>query len=156
MTSAKEFFESIQPIEGNNIGVSSWILVDQEMVNNFASITGDMQFIHVDKERAAKESPFKGTIAHGFLVLSLASKFASDVIRDHGNKSVQINYGFDRVRFISPVLCGVRVRGAFSLQSVTMNKSNEVRQVYGLTIEIENASRPAVIADWIVLTIFDT
>ena len=81
MASAKAFFDSIHQMEGSSIGVSSWILVDQEMVNNFASVTRDMQFIHVDQKRAAKESPFKGTIAHGFLVLSLASKFASDVIK---------------------------------------------------------------------------
>jgi acyl dehydratase len=148
-------YEALKNREGTEVGVSEWILIDQAKINEFARLTQDDQFIHIDPERAQKETVFGGTIAHGFLVLSLSSKFALDVFDGEADKRVSINYGFDKVRFISPVSTNSWVRGRFTLKRVDVNRPTELRQIYDLSIEIKGSDRPAVIAEWITLTIYD-
>ena len=148
-------YEFLQSMQGAEIGVSEWILIDQSKIDDFARVTQDDQFIHVNPERAKNETDFGGTIAHGFLVLSLASKFSLDVLGQNSQKSVSINYGFDKVRFISPVLANSLVRGRFNLKRVDINRPTELRQIYDLSIEIKGSDRPVIIAEWITLTIYN-
>ena len=155
MSETKKNYELLQSILGSEVGVSEWILIDQTRIDDFASVTEDNQFIHTDPKRARNETDFGGTIAHGFLVLSLASKFSLDVLRNDSLKSFVINYGFDKVRFISPVPANSFVRGRFNLKRVDVNRPTELRLVHDLSIEIKDSSRPAIIAEWITLTIFD-
>ncbi len=155
MNPTKTSFQTLKAREGEKIGVSDWFLVDQKTVNEFAALTQDYQFIHLDNKRAAAETPFGGAIAHGFLILSLVSKFALEVLPEDESNNIRVNYGFDRIRFISPVMCDSRVRGHFTLRNLTMSKPKELKQVYNLSIEIEKFDRPALVADWIVLTIFE-
>ncbi|MEE2773411.1 MAG: MaoC family dehydratase [Pseudomonadota bacterium] len=155
MSSVEKSFQAMKTREGRKVGASSWTLVDQGLVNEFAALTGDDQFIHLDESRAAAETPFGGTIAHGFLILSLISKFALEALPNDPDKSIRVNYGFDKIRFISPVMCGSRVRGHFALKNVGLSKPKELRQVYNVSIEIERFDRLALVADWILLTIFD-
>ena len=154
MSTTKKTYEYLKNKQGDELGVSDWILIDQSMIDQFATLTEDRQFIHVDPLRAKRETAFGGTIAHGFLVLSLASKFASDVFHRESEKSVSINYGFDKIRFITPVTANSFVRGRFYLKRVDSKSSTELRQVYYLSIEIKGSDRLAVVADWITLTIF--
>lgn len=139
---------------GQEIGVSNWITVDQQMIDTFAANTHDEQWIHVDPDRAARETPFGGAIAHGFLTLSLASRFAYDVLPDHPGAVMGINYGFNKLRFLKPVLAGSRVRGRFVLKSATRRSDTELLQENTLTIEIDGSDVPAVVADWLGLTVF--
>ena len=156
MSETKKNYEFLQSMQGAEVGVSEWILIDQSKIDDFARVTQDNQFIHIDPERVKKETDFGGTIAHGFLVLSLASKFSSDVLSHDSKKSVSINYGFDKVRFISPVPANSFVRGRFNLKRVDVNRPTELRQIYDLSIEIKGSDRPAIIAEWITLTIYNT
>ena len=155
MNTTQDNFDKLKSKEGQELGCSGWILIDQPMIDSFAKVTQDDQFIHVDPSRAETETKFGGTIAHGFLVLSLASKFASDVFPLKSEKMVRINYGFDKVRFISPVKVDSEVRGRFFLNSVEINRINELRQIYDLSIEIKGAEKPAIVAEWIALEIFE-
>ena len=155
MSDTKKNYEFLQNMQGAEVGVSEWILIDQSKIDDFARVTQDNQFIHIDPERVRKETDFGGTIAHGFLVLSLASKFSSDVLGNASEKSVSINYGFDKVRFISPVPANSFVRGRFNLKRVDVNRPTELRQIYDLSVEIKDSDRPAIIAEWITLTIFN-
>jgi acyl dehydratase len=135
---------------GQEIGVSPWIAVDQQAINLFADITGDHQFIHVDPERAA-ETPFGGTIAHGFLTLSLLSQMAGHVMLTPVGLKMAANYGFDSVRFLAPVRAGKRVRGRFVLKSMEEKRPGEWRFVHAVTVEIDGGDKPALLADWIGL-----
>mgnify|MGYP001269917118 FL=1 len=155
MSDTKTNYDLLQSIQGTEIGVSEWILIDQSKIDDFARVTQDNQFIHIDPERAKNETDFGGTIAHGFLVLSLASKFSLDVLGQSSQKSMSINYGFDKVRFISPVLANSLVRGRFNLKRVDVNRPTELRQIYDLSIEIQGSDLPAIIAEWITLTIYN-
>ena len=145
--------EDLQDYVGKELEATEWFKVDQDRINKFADATEDHQFIHVDSEKATPI--FGSTIAHGFLVLSLASKFSLDVLGQHSEKSVSINYGFDKVRFISPVTVNSFVRGRFNLKRVDINRPTELRQIYDLSIEIKGLDRPAIIAEWITLTIYN-
>tara|TARA_B100000700_G_C14792962_1_gene736813 strand:+ start:299 stop:772 length:474 start_codon:yes stop_codon:yes gene_type:complete len=155
MNTTQDNFEKLKSKEGKELGVSHWIHIDQPMIDSFAKVTQDVQFIHVNPSRAEAETKFGGTIAHGFLVLSLASKFATEVFPIESEKTVRINYGFNKVRFISPVRVGSEVRGRFFLNSVEINRINELRQIYDLSIEIKGAEKPAIVAEWIVLEILE-
>ena len=155
MSITQKNYESMKSRLGEEFGVSEWILIDQAMIDQFAKVTQDPQFIHTDPKRAKDETDFGGTIAHGFLVLSMASKFALDVFPRESEKNVLINYGFDKVRFISPVLVDSKICGRFSLKRVDVNRPTELRQIYDLSIEIKDSVRPAVVAEWITLTIFE-
>ncbi|MGO9358214.1 MAG: MaoC family dehydratase [Xanthobacteraceae bacterium] len=139
---------------GRDIGVSSWRLVDQARVDTFADVTEDHQFIHVDPARAARETPFGGTIAHGFLTLSLLSTFAYEVLPTVDGVAMSVNYGFDKLRFISPVRAGARVRGRFRLAEATFRTPTELLSRTHATIEIEGETKPALVADWLGLLYF--
>lgn len=147
--------EDIEARTGEELGVSGWIKVTQGMIDQFAEVTGDHQFIHVDPRRARDETPFGGTIAHGYLTVSLLSKMGQDVIPRPGNAAFGINYGFDYLRFLQPVASGARIRGAFTLKSVDRSKPGQARMVYGVTVEIEGEEKPALVADWVTLQILE-
>lgn len=133
--------------------VSGWVLVDQSMIDTFAHATHDFQFIHVDPERA-KDTPFGGTIAHGFLTLSLLSTLAFDAMPGVERSRMGMNYGFERVRFNSPVKAGARVRGKFRLVGLT-ERAVSVQSAWDAAIEIEGVKRPALEAHWITLALLD-
>ncbi|MGZ8306455.1 MAG: MaoC family dehydratase [Allosphingosinicella sp.] len=142
--------EDIQSKVGSEVGVSDWILVDQARIDAFADVTEDPQFIHIDPEAAAK-TPFGGTVAHGFLTLSLLSRMAADaMLRPEGVK-MGVNYGFERVRFMAPVRSGKRVRGRFLLARFEEKKPGQWQFVHNVTVEIEDEEKPALVADWIGL-----
>jgi acyl dehydratase len=140
---------------GQEIGVSDWITVDQTMIDQFADATLDHQFIHVDPERAAAESPFGGTIAHGFLTLSLLSAMNFDAIPKIREQTMGINYGFDSVRFMSPVRTGARVRGSFTLSDHRFRGAGMLMMTYDVSVEIANEKKPALTATWITIVQFD-
>ena len=135
---------------GTEIGVSGWLTVDQAAIDAFAEVTQDHQFIHVDPEAAAK-TPFGGTVAHGFLTLSLLSRMAADVMLVPDSLKMAVNYGFERVRFIAPVRSGVRVRGRFVLDSVDEKGPGQVLMRHQVTVEIEGQDKPALTALWLGL-----
>jgi acyl dehydratase len=140
--------EEIRARIGSEIGVSDWILVDQARIDAFAEVTEDRQFIHIDAEAAAK-TPFGGTIAHGFLSLSLLSRMAYDVMLTPEGVKMGVNYGFEKVRFLSAVRSGKRVRGRFTLLSFQEKRPGQYQFVHNVTVEIEGEDKPALIADWI-------
>jgi acyl dehydratase len=133
---------------GEEIGVSDWISIDQQAIDTFAEVTGDHQFIHVDPEAAAR-TPFGGTVAHGFLTLSLLSQMAAGVMLRPETITMAVNYGFEKVRFIAPVRSGKRVRGRFTLASFDEKGPGRYQFVHHVTVEIEGEDKPALIADWI-------
>ncbi|MEM8655641.1 MAG: MaoC family dehydratase [Pseudomonadota bacterium] len=138
---------------GTEIGVSNWITVDQPMIDQFAETTHDDQWIHVDPGRAA-DTPFGGTIAHGFLTLSLASRFAYDCFPLMPGQTMGINYGFNRLRFLTPVKPGHRLRGRFTLTDVTRRSPTDLMRTMALTIEIDGATTPSLVAEWLGLAVF--
>ena len=142
--------EEIESKVGEEVGVSDWILVDQARIDRFAEVTEDHQFIHVDAQAAAK-TPFGGTIAHGFLTLSLLSRMAADAMLRPEQIKMGVNYGFEKVRFLAPVRSGKRVRGRFKLIRFEEKRPGQVQFVHEVTVEIEGADKPALIADWIGL-----
>ena len=142
--------DEIRAKVGTEIGVSPWIEISQDSINLFADVTGDHQFIHVDAERAAA-TPFGGTIAHGFLTLSLLSQMAGHVMLTPPKLRMAANYGFDSVRFLAPVRAGKRVRGRFMLKAAEETRPGEWRLVHGVTVEIEGETKPALLADWVGL-----
>ncbi|TMV09170.1 MaoC family dehydratase [Ruegeria sediminis] len=140
---------------GVEVGVSDWITVSQHMIDEFARVTLDDQWIHVDPSRAAAETPFGGSIAHGFLTLSLASRMFYDCFDPLPGQAMGINYGFDKLRFLAPVRSGARIRGRFVLSKVRKRSETELLRVHDLTVEIENQNTPALVTSWLGLTIFD-
>jgi acyl dehydratase len=140
--------EEIQGRVGSEIGVSDWLLIDQARIDTFATVTEDHQFIHVDPERAAK-TPFRGTVAHGFLTLSLLSRMADGVMLHPESMRMAVNYGFDKVRFMGPVRSGKRVRGRFKMLSAEEKRASQWQITYEVTVEIEDEDKPALVADWI-------
>lgn len=133
---------------GVEIVVSDWVVVTQQRITQFADATDDHQWIHVDPARAAEESPFKTTIAHGFLTLSLVSALMRNAIRFSGLR-MAINYGVNRVRFVSPVPAGTRIRGRFSPLAVEDTRGG-VQVTWTVTIERENGDKPCCVAEWLV------
>lgn len=129
--------------------VSSWVTVTQPMIDAFADLTHDRQFIHVDPARAKAETPFGGTIAHGFLTLSLLSQMAYEVLPEPAEAVMSINYGFDKLRFLSPVPSGARIRGRFKLLEFSERRAGEMLSRHDVTIEIENQDKPALAAQWL-------
>jgi acyl dehydratase len=141
-------FEEITALVGTEIGVSDWILIDQKAIDTFADVTGDHQFIHVDPAAAA-QTPFGGTVAHGFLTLSLLSQMAAGVMMIPPTIKMAVNYGFEKVRFIAPVRSGKRVRGRFTLVSIEEKRPGQWQFLHHVTVEIEGEEKPALTADWI-------
>ena len=133
---------------GEEIAVGDWFEITQDRIQQFADATGDHQWIHVDAARAAAESPFKTTIAHGFLTLSLISTLMRDAIRIGGLR-MAINYGLNRVRFVSPVPSGARVRGRFTPSEVE-ETGGAIQVTWQITVERANGDKPCLIAEWIV------
>lgn len=132
---------------GEEIGLSDWMLIDQPRVDAFAEVTGDHQWIHVDVERAKRESPFGGPIAHGYLTVSLLAKFAGECIAVDGVK-LAVNYGLNRVRFAAPVKVGSRVRARFVLAAVDDIPGGS-QMLWQATVEIEGSDKPACIAEMV-------
>jgi acyl dehydratase len=142
--------EQLDRMVGEPLGVSDWFLIDQERVNRFADVTLDHQFIHVDAARA-KATPFGGTIAHGFLTLSLLVPLCLDFIPVLANRTLVVNYGFEKVRFVAPVKVGKRIRAQSTLSEVSERKPNNVIMKIGVTVEIEGEDKPALVAEWLSL-----
>ena len=141
--------EELRSRVGETIGTSEWLLVDQEMIDKFADATGDHQFIHVNPQMAAM-TPFGGTIAHGFLTLSLIPVLTekSDIPRPEGIK-MALNYGGNRVRFLKPVRSGKKVRAHFKLLEMEEKRPNQWQQTVEITLEIEGEDKPGYVAEWI-------
>lgn len=146
--------EAYQNMVGREVGVSSWHVVDQKRIDRYADVIEDHQFIHVDPERAKKETSFGTTIAHGFLTMSLLSIMSYEVMPVVEGATMGVNYGFDRLRFISPVRSGSRVRGRFTLTEATLRKPKELLSRTSVSVEIEGEQKPALAADWIGLIYF--
>jgi acyl dehydratase len=142
--------DEIRGRTGQEIGVSSWLTIDQERISAFAEATEDRQFIHVDPQAAA-QTPFGGTIAHGFLSLSLLSRMAAEVILVPDSTRMIVNYGLDRVRFLAPVRSGKRVRGRFTLDGVENKAAGQILLRHLVTVEIEDEDKPALSAVWLTL-----
>jgi acyl dehydratase len=147
--------ETYQGLVGKEIGVSSWHLIDQKRIDTYADVIEDHQFIHVDQERAKRETEFGTTIAHGFLTMSLMSIMSYEVMPVIEGAAMGVNYGFDKLRFISPVRSGSRVRGRFALAEAKLRKPRELQSRTNVTVEIEGEEKPALVADWIGLIYFD-
>jgi acyl dehydratase len=137
---------------GEVVGVSGWIEIDQKRIQAFADATEDWQFIHIDPEAAAK-TPFGGTIAHGFLTLSLLSKMSYEAAPILQGVVMGVNYGFDKVRFLQPVRSGKRVRGHFKLMDAAERDAGRWLIRYEVTVEIEGETKPALIAEWLGLQV---
>jgi len=133
---------------GKEAGVSDWLEVSQGRIDQFAEATEDRQWIHIDPERASRDSPYKTTIAHGFLTLSLLSVLARHAIAVGGVR-MGINYGLNRVRFVSPVSAGARIRGRFTLATVEEIKGG-VQTTWNVTVECEGSDKPCCVAEWLV------
>jgi acyl dehydratase len=136
--------EGVQGLVGQHLGYSEWIEITQEQVNRFAEATGDHQWIHTDPERAAKESPFGGPIAHGYLTLSLLPMLVPQIVEITGFR-MSVNYGTEKVRFPSPVPVGSRVRAGAALEAATPFDGG-IQMVITVTVEIEGGSKPAMVA----------
>jgi acyl dehydratase len=146
--------DAYQKMVGHEVGVSSWHVVDQKRIDVYADVIEDHQFIHVDPERARAETAFGTTIAHGFLTMSLMSIMSYEVMPVISGTTMGVNYGFDKLRFISPVRSGSRVRGRFTLAEVRLRKPKELQSRTNVTVEIEGEEKPALVADWIGLIYF--
>jgi acyl dehydratase len=136
--------DELRALTGQEVGASDWLTVTQEMINRFADVTDDHQWIHVDVERAKRESQFGTTIAHGFLTVSLLPRLTRDAVEVRGNFKMRVNYGFNRLRFVSPVPAGSRIRARLIPQKVT---ENEV--TWSVTVDVEGSEKPAVVAEWL-------
>ena len=140
--------EELKTRVGQEIGLSDWVDVTQDMINRFADLTDDHQFIHIDPVLAAK-TPFGGTIAHGFLVLSLLAKLGKAAEFALQGVQMGVNYGFDKVRLMAPVKSGKRIRGRFVLKDLTERAPGQWLSTLTVTVEIEDESKPAIVADWL-------
>ena len=141
--------EELKSLIGQEAGASDWLEVAQTRINDFADATEDHQWIHVDVERAKTDSPFHSTIAHGFLTLSLLPHLVSNAVKVEGDFKMGINYGLNRLRFVSPVLAGSLVRARLTLQSVEdVSGGNQI--TWAVTIETEGGQKPALVAEWLV------
>lgn len=146
--------EAYQAMIGKEIGVSSWHMIDQPRIDTYADVTEDHQFIHVDPERAKTETAFGTTIAHGFLTMSMMSVMSYEVMPAIAGTTMGVNYGFDKLRFISPVRSGKRVRGRFVLAEAKLRKAGELQSRTNVTVEIEGEDKPALVAEWLGLIYF--
>ena len=153
MSKQQTSIEELQANVGKNVGESQWRTVDQQRIDGFAELTEDPQWIHTDPERAAKESPFGATIAHGFLTLSLMTKLCSENGVYPEGIVMGVNYGLDKVRFLNPVRAGKRVRAHTEIMSVDRKDANRFLVKQAVTVEIEGEDTPAVYAEWLGMSI---
>jgi acyl dehydratase len=140
--------DNVKDFIGKETGVSAWSVIDQNRINIFADVTEDHQFIHVNPAAAAK-TPFGGTVAHGFLTLSMLSHFAKDTVLVLEGVKMGVNYGFDKVRFMAPVKSGKRIRGHFTLMSADEKAPGQWQFKYAVKVEIEGEEKPALMAEWL-------
>jgi acyl dehydratase len=140
---------SLQEFAGREIAVTDWLMMTQERIDQFAETTGDQQWIHVDRERAQRESPYGSTVAHGFLTLSLLSHFMKQAIQFRSGVRMAVNYGLNRVRFPSPVRAGANIRARIGLLSLE-GVSDALQAIFSVTMEIENSDKPCCVAEWVV------
>ncbi len=146
MTTAPQFV-------GRELGVSDWVTVGQDRIDAFAACTGDRQWIHVDVERARRESPFGGPVAHGYLILSLVAAMVTELGVIPADAATALNYGLDKVRFIAPVKAGARVRMRASLASAELQDGGRVLLKLQSTLEIEDETKPALVAELLCMLI---
>jgi acyl dehydratase len=140
---------ALKDFVGRELGVTSWFTVTQERIRQFADATEDHQWIHLDRERAKKESPYGATVAHGFLTLSLLGHLLKQAVHIRGGVRSSVNYGLNRVRFPAPVPADSTIRARFSLQAFK-ELPDAVEAVYLVTAEVENAAKPSCVAEWVV------
>ncbi|HLX45282.1 MAG TPA: MaoC family dehydratase [Bryobacteraceae bacterium] len=145
--------EELRGRVGQEVGVSGWRIIEQDQIDRFASVTGDDQWIHIDVDRAQRESPYENTIAHGFLTVALISALAREAVELTGDFKLRINYGFNRLRFPSAVPAGKRVRGRFTLNSIK-DFDGGVEIAWGVTVDVEGREKPALVAEWLVRTYY--
>jgi acyl dehydratase len=141
--------DSLKDFVGQELAVTEWLMVTQERIQQFADATLDHQWIHVDVERARRESPFRAPIAHGFLTLSLLPHFMHEALEFKQGIRMGVNYGLNRLRFVAPVPAGSNIRGRFVLQSTKDVLSNALEVVFNVTVELENSEKPCCVAEWI-------
>jgi acyl dehydratase len=144
---------TLSDFTGRELGVSNWTTLDQRRINEFAQITGDRQWIHVDLERAARESPFGGTIAHGYLTLALLASLAMEIGVVPADAKAGLNYGLDRVRFMTAVRAGARVRNRMILVSAEDKGGGRMLVKTQNTLEIEGEQKPALVAETLVMLV---
>lgn len=142
--------EELRGRVGQEVGLSKWFDIPQGAIDAFADLTHDHQFIHIDPAAAAK-TPFGGTVAHGFLTVSMLSAMAYDALPDIAGRTMGVNYGFDRLRMMSPVKAGARIRGRFVLKALESKSPQQHQFTHSVTVEIEGAEKPALAADWVTL-----
>ena len=141
--------QELKEFVGREINVTDWLHLDHKRIEQFAEATEDRQWIHLDRERASKESPYGTTIAHGFLTLSLVSYFVREAIQIRGGVRMAVNYGLNRVRFPSPVRSESKIRARIALLTLK-ELSDAVEVTFGVTIENEYSDKPCCVAEWIV------
>ena len=141
--------DSLKEFVGREIAVTGWFAVTQERIQQFADATLDHQWIHVDVERARRESPFRAPIAHGFLTLSLLPHFMHEALQIRQGVRMGVNYGLNRVRFVSPVRAGSNIRARIALQSIQDVSPNAVEVIFNVTVEVEGGEKPCCVAEWI-------
>ena len=157
MTKAEDAYELFKAAVGEPEGTGDWLEVTQERINAFADVTEDHQFIHVDPKLAAELSPWGVTIAHGFLTLSLLVKLAESIPQPAERLDgivMGVNYGFEKVRFITPVKVGSKIRCSSVLAAVDQKDPNTLQTVRTMTVEIDGESKPALVADWITRLVY--
>jgi acyl dehydratase len=140
--------DELRRLVGQEVAVGDWFTVTQDQIDAFADVTHDRQWIHTDPERAARESPFGATVAHGFLTLSLLSHLHSQAVRIGGDVRMSLNYGLNRVRFTSAVRAGSRIRAHGVLKEV-LEIPDGIRLIWDMTVEIEDSPKPALVAEWL-------
>lgn len=145
------FAELLEGLVGKSIGESPWTLITQIAVNSFAETTGDHYFIHTDPERARRDGPFPGTIAHGYLTLSLVARLWPELLLPIPSEGLVINYGLDKIRFLAPVPTGSRVRGRFTLEKADWRSENRVITTIAVIADIEGVERPAMAAEMLIM-----
>ncbi len=158
MSNAAAAHEVLVAEVGTSQGAGEWFEVTQDQINQFADVTIDHQFIHIDPERAAAETPFGGSIAHGFLTLSMLTHLGETIkapVPPLDGLLMGINYGFDKVRFLSPVNAGKKIRATAEVKSVVLKGSN-IDQTRTVTVELEASDKPALVADWITRLVYDS
>jgi len=138
---------------GQEIGISDWHVVTQAQIDHFAEVTGDRQWIHIDQDRARRESPYGTTIAHGFLTVSLLSQLINEAVEIDGDFKLRVNYGFNRLRFTGAVPSGSRIRGRFTLHSIK-DIDGGVEINWLSTVEVEGRDKPALVAEWLGRTYY--
>ena len=148
MSSAYQI-DQLREMIGREVGSSGWLTVDQAMIDSFASVTGDHQWIHIDPARAKTESRFGRTIAHGFLTLSMLSRLSREAFEIRGDFRMRINYGLNRLRFPAPVPVDARIRARFVLQALEDIEGGH-QLTWLVTIDVEGQSKPALIGEWLI------